>query len=75
MRRSLRCVGSWLYLQINAMALDKESFWVKANEQKFEADAILKELMENFSTKAPGNMTWPVRISPAPPLPYLACHL
>ena len=45
------------------MALDKESFWVKANEQKFEADAILKELMENFSTKAPGNMTWPVRIS------------
>ncbi|KAL3878570.1 hypothetical protein ACJMK2_030907 [Sinanodonta woodiana] len=36
---------------VNVCLLEKDSFWVKANEKKFESPDLLSELVENFSTK------------------------
>jgi hypothetical protein len=37
--------------QINVRSLEKDSFWVFANEEKLAKDDIFQGLMENFSAK------------------------
>ena len=37
--------------KIQAQKLKENSFWVKANEDKFATDDLCKLLLENFSTK------------------------
>ncbi|KAL3878567.1 hypothetical protein ACJMK2_030904 [Sinanodonta woodiana] len=37
--------------KVNVRLLEKDSFWVKANEEKFESPDLLSELVNNFSTK------------------------
>ena len=36
--------------KINVKDLEKDSFWVKANEEALESNEIFSGLMENFST-------------------------
>jgi hypothetical protein len=36
--------------KINVKNLDKDSFWVKANEESLESKDIFSGLMENFSS-------------------------
>ena len=42
-------------LQVHTSKLDADSFWVKANEEKFAKDEIFAGLIENFASKAPGS--------------------
>lgn len=37
--------------KIQTQSLKENSFWVKANEEKFASDDVFKILMDNFSTK------------------------
>ena len=37
--------------KIQSQQLKENSFWVKANEEKFATDDVLNILIENFSTK------------------------
>ena len=39
------------WTKIQTQRLKENSFWVKANEEKFASDDVFQMLVENFSTK------------------------
>ena len=43
--------SSFIILKIPTNKLKEDSFWVKAEENKFEDDFIFQSLVENFSVK------------------------